>query len=212
MTSHRSSMVRAADEALGFSIGFRGVRFSPDVFEPEVFAGFGEDPGSVARSVVGHDAGHRHADTGVPGDGGLEMSDGADGLFIGVDPREGQARVIVDAYVHILPAIALPAPARIGLAGARAGDAVADTFESAELLDIEMKELAGMFALIAAHRLCRLQVFQACQTGRFQHPADGGRRDANLARDMLAGPALAAQGGDPGGNLIGRRVEQLTRP
>ena len=52
----------------------------------------------------------------------------------------------------------LPADAAaVALAGAVAGDAVADALEAAELLDVDVDQLAGLLALVAAHRLGRLQ-------------------------------------------------------
>ena len=68
--------------------------------------------------------------------------------------------------------------------------------EAAELLDVDVDHVAGMFALVAAHRFGRLQVSEPRQPGAPQHPADGGRRDADLHGDVLAGQPLAAQGDD----------------
>ena len=67
--------------------------------------------------------------------------------------------------------------------------------DPAELLDIDMDELARILTLIAANRL-RLESAQFVQAQSTQNPADGGRRDAGLGRDLLAGPALAAQSRD----------------
>ena len=50
-----------------------------------------------------------------------------------------------------------PTPRALALAGAIAGDAVADALEAAELLDVDVDQLAGMLALVAAHRLGRLR-------------------------------------------------------
>src|SRR5260221_8666281 len=72
---------------------------------------------------------------------------------------------VVDADMNEFPAEAFAAAAPVALACAIAGDAVADAIDPAELLDIDMDELAGVLALVAAHRLGRLQ-----------------RRDAGLAR------------------------------
>ena len=62
------------------------------------------------------------------------------------------ARGVVDADVDELPAGA----ARAALP-AIAGDAVADALEAAELLDVDVDQLAGLLALVAAHRLGRLE-------------------------------------------------------
>ena len=93
-----------------------------------------------------------------------------------------------------------------------AGDAVADALESAELLDVDVDHLAGMLALVAAHRLGRLDVLQPRQPGAPQHPADGGGRDADLHGDVLAGQPLAAQGDDAlGHGLVGHARHDVGR-
>ncbi len=75
----------------------------------------------------------------------------------------------------------LPADAaRLALAGAIAGDAMADSVEFAELFDVDVDELAGMLALVAAHRLGGLESAELVQAQAPQNPADGGRRDAHL--------------------------------
>ena len=55
--------------------------------------------------------------------------------------------------MHIFPAD----PARIALADPVAGDPVADPIELAEFLDVDMDDLAGRGAFIAADRLGRLE-------------------------------------------------------
>ena len=50
----------------------------------------------------------------------------------------------------------------VALAGSIAGDAMADPIELAELFDVDVDEFTGMFALIAADRLGRLQRLRAC--------------------------------------------------
>ena len=67
--------------------------------------------------------------------------------------------------MHELPAGALAAPARAGLAGAVAGDAMADLVEAAELLDVEMDEFARMLALVAAHGFGGLESLEAARAG-----------------------------------------------
>ena len=60
--------------------------------------------------------------------------------------------MVVDRQMHIFPAD----PAGIALAGALAGDPVTDPIELAELLDVDVDDLAGRGAFIAADRLGRL--------------------------------------------------------
>lgn len=55
--------------------------------------------------------------------------------------------------MNVLPADT----AIVALAGAIASDAVPDTFDPAELFDVDVDELAGMLAFIAADRFRRFQ-------------------------------------------------------
>src|SRR6516164_1625160 len=61
-----------------------------------------------------------------------------------------------------------------------------------ELLDIDVDELTRLFPLVTADGL-RLQSAQLVQAQTTQNAADGGRRDADLGRNLLARPALAPQ-------------------
>src|SRR5512142_1845490 len=70
---------------------------------------------------------------------------------------------------------------------------MAYTVELAELFDVDVDQLAGMFALIAPHRLDRFQVAQSVQSQPPQDTADGRWRDADLGCDLLACVALPAQ-------------------
>ena len=68
----------------------------------------------------------------------MQEGDGALLALVGQDLGEGDARGVVEADVDELPAGAA-APA-----GALAGDAVADPLEAAELLDVDVDQLAGL--------------------------------------------------------------------
>ena len=52
-----------------------------------------------------------------------------------------------------------------------------DLVEAAELLDVDVDELAGVLAFVAPHRLGRLEVPEAAQAGALEDAADGGGRD-----------------------------------
>ena len=112
------------------------------------------------------------------------------------------------AYMDELPADATV----VALSPAVAGDAVADPVETAELLDVDVDELAGVLALIAAHRLGRLQCADAVQAKAPEDAADGGRRDAEFSRDLLAGPALPPQPLHFGDERLRGRAAQPVRP
>ena len=69
-----------------------------------------------------------------------------------------------------------------------------------------------MLALVAADRLGGFERLDAVEAEASQDTADGGRRDADLGSDLLAGEALAAQSldlGDDGGRC---RLAQAVRP
>ena len=81
----------------------------------------------------------------------------------------------------------------VALPPAVAGDAVADLVEAAELLDVDVDELAGVLAFVASHQLGRLEVPEAAQAGAVEDAADRGRRDPGGLGDVPAREALAAQ-------------------
>src|SRR5512145_2085565 len=64
------------------------------------------------------------------------------------------------------------------------------------LFDVEMEEFPRPLAFVAQHRCGRLQGAQPVQPQALEDAADGGRRDLDLERDLPAGAALAAEGGD----------------
>ncbi len=109
-------------------------------------------------------------------------------LLVGQDLAEGDTGVVVDANVQILPADA----SSVALAGAVAGDAVARSVEAAELLDVDVDELAGVLAFVAPYRLGRFERLEAVEAEPPQDTADGGGRDAELGGDLCAAPTLPA--------------------
>ena len=103
-------------------------------------------------------------------DGAGEERDGGAGLLVGEDFDVGQAGVVVDGDVHELPAD-LQAPGAGGVGDAAVvvvavvcGDALAvAVLNAAELLDVDMDQLAGPCALVA-HR------GHKTQAPEFAHP------------------------------------------
>src|SRR6188474_2655360 len=153
----------------------------------------------------------RHAEAVVIGDGGLEEGDRALRLLVRHDHGEGDARGVVDADMDELPAGAFTSGPCVALPPAVAGDAVADLVEAAELLDVDVDELAGVLAFVAPHRLGRLEVPEAAQAGALEDAADRGGRDPGGLGDVLAREAPAAQRDhliDDGG---ARRLSQALR-
>ena len=72
-----------------------------------------------------------------------------------------------------------------------------DPIELAELLDVDVDDLAGRGAFIAADRLGRLERRQPIEAQAFEDATDGGDRDADFRGDLLAGVALPAQSLNP---------------
>ena len=91
--------------------------------------------------------------------------------------------MVVDRQVHIFPAD----PTGLALADLAAGDPVADPIELAELLDVDVDDLARGGALIAADRLGRLESGKPIEAQPFEDAADGGRRNPDFRGDLLAG-------------------------
>ena len=105
--------------------------------------------------------------------------------------------MVVDRQMHILPAD----PAGVALAGPVAGDPVTDPIELAQLLDVDVDDLAWGGALVAADRLGRLERRQ---------PVEPSRRDAadvpgNAPRGDLLAVALPAQPHGADGGVAARR-------
>lgn len=67
-------------------------------------------------------------------------------FLVRLDLGEGDAGGVIDADMDVFPTDA----ARLALAGAVAGDAMASATKLAKLLDVDMDALAGMLALVAA--------------------------------------------------------------
>jgi hypothetical protein len=120
--------------------------------------------------------------------------------------EKGDPRGVVDADVDELPARAagFPLPSV-------AGDAVTDGLEAAELVDVEVDQLARLLPLVAAHRLGRLEGAEPAEAQALQDAAHGGRRDAELESDRLAGPALPPQVPDPRSDPLWSRPVQAMR-
>ena len=164
------------DEALGLSVGAGPVRPGCDVAGADCDEGVLEGPAvGVGKGIVGHDALDAYAAAGEPTDGTVEEAGASLAALVGQDLGVGEARAVVDGDVQVLPAEASLA------AGAIAGDAVADAVDAAELLGVDMDQLAGPGALVAHRRRLGFQRGEPAETEPAQHRPDGG----NGARAIL---------------------------
>jgi len=153
----------------------------------------------VGEGVVGHDPLDAHAEAGEPGGGTGEEAGAGRAALVGQELGVGEAGGVVDRDMQVFPAD----PAR-PVAAAVAGDAVAEAGDLAELLAVEVEQLAGGGALVADRRRRRLEGAEASEAEAAQHAADGRARPAERPGDARSAPALAAQALDRGDD-IGRR-------
>lgn len=86
--------------------------------------------------------------------------------LVGVDLGEGHATMVVHGHEDVLPADVASALSAI------AGDPVSNPVEAAELLDVDVQQLARLLALVALHRLGGTQIAQPGQTRSPQDAAD----------------------------------------
>ncbi len=92
------------------------------------------------------------------------------------------------SVMHIVPG------PRHGCGGFRSPcGAMAGCGEAAQLLDVEMEQVAGGGMFVALYRRTRLQIADTAESMAAEDAADGGPAQAYGLRDPAAGPALAAQ-------------------
>src|ERR687892_894905 len=167
---------------------------------PRARAGVAEVMAAIGVAVVGHDSLDADAGAREPSESPLEEGDGAGLALVGQDLGVSQARGIIDRDVQVLPADAAVA---VDHAGVAAGDAVPDAGDLAELLGVDVHELAGALALVAHDRRGRIEALEAAEATTAQDAADGRERQAEAARDHGRGKPLAAERLDRG-DLLGR--------
>jgi len=143
---------------------------------------------TVGRAVVGHDAGDRDPERLEVIEGAHEEGSSGFLALVGQDFGVGQARMVVDTNVGDLEAGAGTA-FLVGASNARA-----DAMEAAELLGVEVEQVAGRGVLIALNRRrWWVQRAQPGQPGPLEQAAHGGDAELELCGDVLHQHALAAQ-------------------
>ncbi len=143
--------------------------------------------GDVAGAVIGHHGLTADAAVLEPGDRAFEKGDGRRGSFVGQDLGVGHARGIVDGNVDELPADASNASGAISM------DAMADTADPAQLLDIDVDQLTWAISLIPQDWLLGLEAFEASQTVTGQDPGNRRVRKTHPHGDLRTGVAAPAQ-------------------
>jgi len=185
------------NEAFGLAVGARRIGSGEAMADAEPAASGGEEPRAIARAVVGEQAAKANAERTIVADRGLEERDGRDSAFVGQNQHESKAGVVVDGDVNELPTGAAATP------GLVAGGAMTGAREASELLDVEMKQVAGTLMFVAADGRGGLEITDAVEALAAQDAADGGRREADELGDAAAGVTLPPQGDDAVDEVLG---------
>ena len=111
-------------------------------------------------------------------------------LLVGQHAGEGDAGVIVDGDVQILPASELRTAAATAIA------AHGDLLIAGHALDIEVKQIAGSGMFVAHHGRSGMEMTPAVQVSAPQDAADGGGTEPSGLGDVIGGTQLATQGDD----------------
>ena len=179
------------DEAFGLALGLRAVGTGEAMFDAELEAGLGEEFGAIGGAAVGQDALDLDAMSFVEVEGLLEGRQDAGSLFVWEERGAGDAGVIVDGDVQGLGAGAWVA------VGADAG-----ACEAAQLLDVEVEEIARRRAFVADdRRFWRIEGGEAVEAMAAQDAGEGSLGDGQGHADLGVGTAFAAQGEDLGFEL-----------
>ena len=184
------------DEAFGLAIGLRAIGTGEAMFDAELEAGVGEEFGAIGGAAVCEDALDVDAMSFGEVDGLLEGREDAGSLFVREERGEGDAAVIVDGDVEALDAGTWVA------VGAIAGGADAGACEAAQLLDVEVEEIARRRAFVADdRRFWRIEGGEAVEAMAAQDAGEGSLGDGQDHADLGVGTAFAAQGEDLGFEL-----------
>jgi hypothetical protein len=154
----------------------------------------------VGGAVVGHQSLHLDPVGAVEADRPPQEADRGGRLLVGQDLDVGQAGGVVDADVDPLPAGHAPAvtTTTLELAPAVAGDPMPRPLDAdpAQFLDVDVDQLAGSGALVAADRLRRLEAREPAETYPLQHRRDGRGRHPQGLGDLRPGQSDPPQRGD----------------
>jgi hypothetical protein len=126
------------------------------VAQSELAAGLRVNARAVAAAVVRHDALDLNAVVGKPRQRAAQEGGSAGSALVWQDLCVGQPRVVIDHHVDEIPT-GDPEAARLFARAAIAVHAMAGLENPAELLDINVHELAGAAPLVAVGRLRRLE-------------------------------------------------------
>jgi hypothetical protein len=184
------------DEAFGLAVGLGAIGFGEEMLEAELMAGGCEGLGAIGGAAIGEDLLDFDTVSGVEADGLLQSVKGAGSPFVWEQTSEGEAGVVVDGDVQ-----GLDAGAWVAMSAVTSG-ADAWAMKAAELLDVEVKEVAWGVAFVAQRRrFGRFQRREAVEMMAAQDAGEGGLGDGENHPDLSVRAALAAQSEDLGFEL-----------
>jgi hypothetical protein len=158
--------------------------------------GSSKEFGAVGAAAISEEALDLNAMGGVKAEGLVESKEDTGDFFVGKKTSEGETSVIINGDVE-----GLDPGARI-TRGPIASGADAGAGEAAQLLDVEVKELAGMGAFVTKHgRFGRLQGRESIKMMAAQDAGERGLGDGQNHEDLSIGTALPAEGEDLGFEL-----------
>lgn len=103
-------------------------------------------------------------------------------------------------------------PVAVDAVTAVAGHAMAGAHDPAELLGVDVQQLAGRIALVAQHRRGRFERLEAGEPQAVEHPADRRHASTDDRSDGTHGHARTAQLFDAPGKHFIDRGARLMRP
>ena len=187
------------------SVGARRVGAGEAVLEAQFATCLGELERAVGWPVVGEHGLEANAQPGVPVQRGAQAGDDRVARLVRIDTGEGDAAMVVDGDVDVLPASSRDRVATV------AGNPMRGPNDASQLLDVQMQQVAGRVVLVALDDRRWLQMADAVELQTPEDAAHRGAAQARVLRDPIAGPALPAQGLDALDLLAGGRTMQPVR-
>ena len=99
------------DESFGFAVGARSVRTGEVMAQAQLHHGGVESAGTIAVTVVGEQAANGDAQGGVVSNRGAQEGDRGSRREVGQDLGEGNAGVVINGDMNVLPSAVQLAPA-----------------------------------------------------------------------------------------------------
>jgi hypothetical protein len=153
------------DESLGFAVGAGSVGAGEVVTQAELKDSGAKGVGAITVTVIGEQTANADTEGGVVSHGGEEEGNCISGGEGRQNLGKGNAGMVVNGDVKVFPtAVMLATAAAIGTN--------LDLGEAAQLLDIEVEQIARSGMLITHNGNGRLQIADAVQTQTTENTAD----------------------------------------